>query len=133
MNKQQVVQQQVEVCLADAAFVEVKVLIQDATHLLDATIGGIAFPLSYFGIQCLTNDVDVCGNHAAHIVTGMHLYLFDWQNNGYFGVVGTHNAHGFRPAVAVTDYVSRSLFFDASFASCASEARFGFLFIFYKY
>lgn len=131
MHIYQVVQQVVQLGVADAAFVEAEVADEDGAYLADAAFGGIAMPLPRFAVvQRTADDADVGGDERTHIVAGMKLNLLFGHDDGDFGMTGANHTQGFRPAYIGHDYIARCLFFGASEASGAMMTRLLNFFIF---
>lgn len=82
-------------------------------HLLHAAFHALAVPLPHVLVQRQVDDGHVGRDERPHIVALAHLNLLAGQDDGYFGVMGTHHAHGFGPAHAVGNYVAGIFFFCA--------------------
>ena len=98
-------------------------------HLLDATLGGVPFPLAYPMVECQTNHSNIRSNKTTDIITRIDRYLFVRQNDGSFGMKGTDDAQGVGPAIAAGYYVVNGLFFDATGALFAFWAILSFFVI----
>lgn len=100
--------------LGDAAGVEVEVLTEKMAHLLGAAFGGFTVPRAILAtIQCMADDSYIGGNHGTHIVAGAYRYLLGGQNDGHFGMAGSHYTHGLRPANVTGYYIAGVFFFES--------------------
>lgn len=111
MHIYQVVQQVVQLGVADAAFVKAEVAGKDGAHLADAAFGGIAMPPSRLAfVQRTADGADIGGDDCTHIIAGINLNLLFGHDDGDFGMTGANHTQGFRPAYIGHDYIARCLF-----------------------
>lgn len=102
MHKQQILNQQVEILIADAAFVKVEIMGEQTAHLTDTALGGITLPLTYFlTVQRLTDYSYIRTYQHTHIIAGANLYLLIRQDYSHFRMIGTNYTHGLCPAEAI--------------------------------
>lgn len=114
MYIQQVIEQVTELFLGDAAGVKVEVLAEDVAHLLGTAVTGITVPRAILAaIQCVADDGNIGSDHGTHIIAGAYRYLLGGQDDGNFGMAGTHYTHGFRPPNVTGYYIASVFFFES--------------------